>query len=85
MNLTLLGLHRSSPLTSKIVGIRHLSKITKPAGLGQSRRERVKYCLKYQGLRSIALRIDDISVHVCPHLIFYSCMPNIRKCSFEIP
>ena len=37
MNLTLLGPHTSSPLTSKIVRIRHLSKITKGlvlAGLG---------------------------------------------------
>ena len=36
-------------------------------------------------LCSIALRIDDVSVHVCSHLPFSFAFPTIENDSFEIP
>ena len=36
-------------------------------------------------LRSIALHIDDVSVHVCSHLPFSFAFPTIKNGSFEIP
>ena len=33
----------------------------------------------------IALRIDNVSVHVCPHLPFILAFPTIENGSFEIP
>ena len=41
--------------------------------------------LGLSGTTLIALCIDDVSVHVCPHLPFILAFPTIENGSFEIP
>ena len=44
---------------------------------------RKKLAMKFEQAQ-IALRTDDVGVHVCPHLPYF-CILNNGKWSFEIP